>query len=47
MEYIHNNPVAKKWMLVEDREAYFYSSAKFYKDGVDEFGFLKHIMEVV
>ena len=32
-EYIHNNPVAKKWRLVEDRAEYVYSSACFYDRG--------------
>ena len=26
IEYIHNNPVAKKWLLAENREAYRFSS---------------------
>ncbi|MCZ2222903.1 MAG: transposase [Chitinophagales bacterium] len=46
LEYIHNNPVSKKWMLAEDRESYFYSSAKFYASGISEFPFLEHIMDV-
>jgi REP element-mobilizing transposase RayT len=31
--YIHNNPVAKRWCLVEDRADYAYSSACFYDRG--------------
>jgi len=30
LEYIHNNPVAKHWHLVEDRADYPYSSACYY-----------------
>jgi putative transposase len=30
MEYIHQNPVAKEWNLVQDRAEYKYSSACFY-----------------
>ena len=30
LTYIHNNPVAKGWALVEDRADYAYSSACFY-----------------
>jgi REP element-mobilizing transposase RayT len=30
MEYIHQNPVAKEWKLVEDRADYVYSSAGYY-----------------
>jgi REP element-mobilizing transposase RayT len=47
LEYIHNNPVAKNWSLASTREAYYYSSAKFYECGIDEFGFLEHIMGVL
>ena len=43
MEYIHGNPV--KAGLCRSEEDYKYSSAKFYKMGVDDFGFLKHWME--
>ncbi len=34
IEYIHNNPVAKKWHLAESRAEYAYSSACFYDRGV-------------
>jgi putative transposase len=30
VEYIHNNPIAKRWALVEHRADYRYSSACFY-----------------
>ena len=33
MGYIHQNPVAKDWKLVEDRADYLYSSAGFYDYG--------------
>lgn len=33
MEYIHNNPTAKEWFLVEDRADYKYSSACYYDRG--------------
>jgi REP element-mobilizing transposase RayT len=33
MEYIHQNPVAKGWKLVNDRTDYPYSSARYYDDG--------------
>jgi len=32
-EYIHTNPVAKNWKLVEDRADYPYSSAGYYDYG--------------
>jgi REP element-mobilizing transposase RayT len=34
LAYIHNNPVAKEWRLVEDRVDYAYSSARFYDRGM-------------
>jgi len=34
-EYVHNNPVAKKWQLAERRDEYAYSSACFYDRGVE------------
>ena len=40
LEYIHYNPV--KAGLCEVAEDYFYSSAKFYQDGTNNFGMLKH-----
>jgi len=33
LEYIHNNPIAKKWRLAVERSAYAYSSACFYDLG--------------
>jgi len=33
MEYIHQNPIAKDWKLVEDRADYLYSSAAYYDYG--------------
>ena len=38
LNYIHNNPV--KAELVDRHEEYYYSSYRFYKEGIDEFGFL-------
>jgi putative transposase len=35
LEYIHNNPVAKKRQLAERRDEYAYSSACFYDCGVE------------
>lgn len=40
LEYIHYNPVQAG--LCEIPEDYYYSSARFYHDGVDSFGMLKH-----
>lgn len=46
LEYIHNNPIAKKWSLSKTREDYFYSSAKFYETNVANFDFLKDLLDV-
>lgn len=43
--YIHSNPLSKHWNLCSDPIQYAYSSARFYETGVDDFGFLKHLME--
>jgi len=44
LAYIHANPVQDRWGLSSTPEAYKYSSARFYEDGVDEWGFLTHYM---
>ena len=41
LNYIHFNPVNGKWALAKDDLDYYYSSARFYENGVNEFGFLK------
>lgn len=43
LDYIHQNPVQAKWMLVDEPINYQYSSMRFYENEVDEFGFLTHI----
>ena len=40
LDYIHNNPVRAG--LCKYPEKYYYSSAKFYETGVDDFGILTH-----
>lgn len=37
LDYMHNNPVHEKWKLAATSAEYFYSSARFYQSGVDEF----------
>ena len=46
LEYIHANPVTGKWMLAKDDLHYYYSSARFYESGIDEFGCLNDIFEM-
>ena len=43
LDYIHFNPVKGKWKLSQDDLGYYYSSARFYEMGIDEFGFLKDL----
>lgn len=46
MEYIHLNPVKKKWALSPNPESYLYSSAAFYYNGIDAFGCVSHFRNV-
>ena len=45
LNYIHFNPVSGKWQLSKNDLDYYYSSARFYETGIDEFGFLKNLFE--
>jgi putative transposase len=45
LEYIHNNPLGKKWNNCMHPEDYRWSSARFYLTGIDEFGIVKHYKE--
>jgi REP element-mobilizing transposase RayT len=45
MKYIHDNPMREKWSLCKWPEDYRWSSARFYKDGYDEFGILTNCFE--
>ena len=44
--YIHVNPLKGKWFLAKDDISYYYSSAAFYHNGANDFGFLKNIYQV-
>ena len=46
LDYIHFNPVSKKWSLAKDDLGYHWSSAGFYETGIDEFGFLNNLYKV-
>lgn len=43
IEYIHFNPVSGKGDLAKNYLEYYYSSARFYETGVNDFGFLNNI----
>ncbi len=46
LQYIHDNPLAGHWQLTDDPVKYYYSSAKYYETGIDDFGFLNNIMDM-
>lgn len=43
LEYIHGNPCKGKWLLAKDDISYYYSSARYYETGKDDFGFLNNL----
>ncbi|RDC55036.1 transposase [Pedobacter chinensis] len=45
LDYIHENPIKDRWRLCKYPEDYAWSSARFYKDGIDNFGILKHFRD--
>ena len=47
LDYIHYNPLIGRWNLCKEPQDYLYSSASFYENGIDKFGFLKHIADVL
>lgn len=42
LNYIHNNPIQPKWKLSTSPAQYYYSSARVYENGTNDFGFLVH-----
>ena len=47
LNYIHYNPVSKKWQLVSDFADYEYSSASFYENGIKKYDKLVHINDIL
>jgi REP element-mobilizing transposase RayT len=45
LNYIHTNPLQKKWQMCKRPGEYKFSSANFYDESFDEFNFLTHIKE--
>ena len=45
-DYLHNNPCQPHWNLAERPEEYRYSSARYYEDGIDEFGLITHFSKI-
>jgi len=46
LHYMHNNPLQDKWKLMKHGVDYYFSSARFYEYGIDDFGFLENIFDV-
>lgn len=42
LDYIHFNPIQDKWRLVKNPEDYHYSSARYYLQNIDDWGFITH-----
>jgi len=47
LDYMHKNPVSKKWQLVNDFTDYLYSSASYYEKGIKQYDKLLHVNEVL
>ena len=47
LEYIHKNPISKKWKLVNDYTEYPNSSAAFYEKGIPHYDKLLHVNELL
>ena len=47
LNYIHSNPVSKKWMLANDATEYAHSSAAFYEKGIQGVYEVRHSNEWV
>ena len=47
LQYIHLNPVSKKWNLVSDFTDYEHSSASFYERGIKKYERIVHINEAL
>ena len=42
LDYIHFNPLQEHWNLSSTPEDYYWSSAKYYENGIDDFKFITH-----
>jgi REP element-mobilizing transposase RayT len=47
LDYIHHNPVSKKWNLVTEFTDYEHSSASFYEKGIKKYGHMVHINDAL
>jgi len=47
LDYMHKNPVSKKWQFVNDFTDYLYSSTSYYEKGIKQYDKLLHVNEVL
>ena len=47
LDYMHKNPVSKKWRLVNDFTDYLHSSAAYYEKEVKQYNKLFHVNDVL
>ena len=47
LDYMHKNPVSKKWQLVNDFTDHLYSSVSYYEKGMKQYHKLLHVNEVL
>jgi len=47
LDYMHKNPVSKKWQLISDFTDHLYSSASYYENGINQNDKLLHVNEVL
>lgn len=45
LDYLHGNPVSRKWRLVDNTCGYKFSTARFYELGEKDFSFVKDLRE--
>ncbi|MGY3054694.1 putative transposase [Pedobacter sp. UYEF25] len=45
LDYLHYNPCTAYWQLAKNPSDYLFSSAKYYEEGVKNFGFLKDLRD--
>ena len=45
LDYFYINPIQGKWKLVNQPEDFHFSSAKYYIQNPDEWGFLTHYID--
>jgi len=47
LDYIHYNPLQEHWNLATTPENYYWSTARYYEEGIDDFKFLTHYRDKI